>query len=196
MWYTSSRYVPGAMPQINMFVGLLHSGWLISLTLIAFSDISLRTHTRVTYVDILITYVIICTSYVRHEHICAHLPCTQTVHHRAITCAHGLVLWQHANRPSYMTCITDTSHLSMPKGENASNDNSTTRFRGSAAKATSPSTYFFHAGEPMTPCYEHGWFVASWSHNSDTSTCPGCGCGQSMRSRRSLAANSGSANMC
>jgi hypothetical protein len=124
------------------------------LTLIAFSDISLRTHKRVTYVDILIIYVLICTSYVLHEHICAHLPCTQTVHHRAITRAHGLVVWQHANRPSYMTCVT--SHLSMPKGENASNDSSTTRFRGSAAKATSPSTYLFQAGEPMTPCREHG----------------------------------------
>ena len=73
----------------------------------------------------------------------------------AITCAHELVVWQHTNRPSHFACIAVISHLSMPKGENASNDSSTTRFRGSAAKATSPSTYFFHAGEPMTPCREH-----------------------------------------
>ena len=44
-------YVPGAMPQINMFVDLLHSGWL-SLTLIAFSDKSLNAYKRVTHVNV------------------------------------------------------------------------------------------------------------------------------------------------
>jgi hypothetical protein len=52
----------------------------------------------------------------------------------------------------------------MPNGENASNDSSTTIFRGSAAKPVgSSSTYLFQADEPMTPCHQPDWCIANWS---------------------------------
>jgi hypothetical protein len=88
---TSSRYVPGAMPQINMFIGLLHWGWLSSLTLIAFRDKSLRARVIIDqmlhvaiYVDICRYMLIICTTCIPYMGI--KPPSI------AITCARG---WCH-----------------------------------------------------------------------------------------------------